>query len=107
MKRQEHYFGLTLTISVLLFYILSLLGCAPTKVKIYPKETQREKTPQGRPFAEKTYAETISKWKSYEDLVKWMEKDFFLMRKDIRDLKGHYLLQELQRRLFSLNREFT
>ena len=78
MKRQKHYFGLTLTLSVLLFYILSLLGCAPAKVKIYPKEIQTEKTSPGRPFTEKTYAETVSEWKSYEDLVKWMEKDFSL-----------------------------
>ena len=76
MKRQENHFGLALTISVLLLYILSPLGCAPTKVKTYPKETQTEKPSPGRPFAEKTYAETISEWKSYEDLVKWMEKDF-------------------------------
>jgi hypothetical protein len=76
MKRQENHFGLALTISVLLLYILSLLGCAPTKVKTYPKETQTEKPSPGRPFAEKTYAETISEWKSYEDLVKWMEKEF-------------------------------
>jgi hypothetical protein len=47
MKRQEHYVGLTLIISVLLFYILTLFGCAPTQVKIYPKETRTEKTPPG------------------------------------------------------------
>jgi hypothetical protein len=76
MKRQEHYLGLTLIISVLLFYILTLLGCAPTKVKIYPKETRTEKISRGKPFAEKTYSETISEWKSYEDLLKWMESDF-------------------------------
>jgi hypothetical protein len=76
MKRQEHCFGLTLIISVLLFYILTLLGCAPTKVKIYPKETQEEKTSPGRPFPGKTYPEAISQWKSHQDLVKWMERDF-------------------------------
>jgi len=76
MKRQEHYSGLTLIISALLFYTLTLLGCAPTKVKIYPKETQTEKTSPGRPFPGKTYTEVISQWKSYQDLVKWMERDF-------------------------------
>jgi hypothetical protein len=76
MKRQEHYFGLTLTISVLLFYILAPLACAPTKVKIYPKETQTEKTSPGRPFPGKTYAEAVLQWTSYQDLVKWMERDF-------------------------------
>jgi len=37
MKKQEQYFALTLIISVLLVYVFALLGCAPTKVKIYPK----------------------------------------------------------------------
>ena len=78
MKRQEHYFGLTLIISVLLFYILTPLGCAPTKVKTYPRETQTEKTSPGRPFPGETYTEVISRWKSHEDLVKWMERDFSL-----------------------------
>src|SRR4030042_6200568 len=75
-KRQKHYLGLTLIISALLFYILTLLGCAPIKVKIYPKETQEEKTSPGRPFLGKTYTETVAGWKSYKDLVKWMEDDF-------------------------------
>jgi hypothetical protein len=121
MKRQEHHFGLTLIILVLLFYILTPLACAPTKVRVYPRETPPEKitppkttsertaqektgpvkTPPGemtsiesdkvkpsseRPSAEKiptvepplqkTFDETVSEWKSYEDLVKWMENDF-------------------------------
>ena len=28
------------------------------------------------PFLGKTYTETVSGWKSYKDVVKWMEKDF-------------------------------
>jgi len=75
-KRQKHYFGLTLIISALLFYILTLPGCAPTKVKILPKETQTEETSPGRPFPGETYSEVILQWKSYQDLVKWMERDF-------------------------------
>ena len=121
MKKQEYYFGLTFIISVLLFYILTLPGCAPTKVKIYRRESPPEKTipqktlsgrtaqeetapakttpeettslktdnvnppperpptekiPPVKPALEKTYDETVSGWKSYEDLVKWMENDF-------------------------------
>jgi hypothetical protein len=121
MKRQEHYSGVTLIILVLLFYILTSLACAPTKVQIYPRETPPEKTipqkttserisqektapaktipeeitslktdkvkppperpptekiPPVKPAPEKTYDETVSGWKSYEDLVKWMENDF-------------------------------
>jgi hypothetical protein len=78
---------------ILSICMLALLACAPTKVRIYPKETQREKTSPAkpspektppervdtvRPFAGKTYAETISEWKSHQDLVKWMERDFSL-----------------------------
>jgi hypothetical protein len=121
MKRQEHYFGVILISLVLLFYILTPLACAPTKVKIYPRETPPEKTippkttsertaqgktapmettsekttsvktdivkppferapeeeiPAVKPAPEKTYDETVSQWKSYQDLVKWMENDF-------------------------------
>jgi hypothetical protein len=119
MKGQEHYFGVTLI--VLLFYILTPLACAPTKVRVYPRETPPEKTtpqkttseitiqektapmkaasdrtpsvktdkvklppekpptekiPTEKPAPEKTYDETVSEWKSYQDLVKWMENDF-------------------------------
>jgi len=88
MKRKEHYFGLALIISALLFHILTLPGCAPTKVKIYPKETQTEKTSPGRPFLGKTYTEAISQWKSHEDLVKWMERDFSLDMERYKEFKG-------------------
>jgi len=133
MKRQEHHFGLTPIIFVLLFYILTLLACAPTKVRIYPRETPPEKippkkttsertaqektgpgkTPPGemtsigndkvKPFSErpsaekiptvepllqKTYEETVFEWKSYEDLVKWMENDFSFDRERYEKYKG-------------------
>jgi hypothetical protein len=71
--------------------IFALFSCVPTKVKIYPKDTKSERAAPGEPSSEKippekmvplkplivkTYAETISEWKSYEELVKWMEDDF-------------------------------
>ena len=88
---QERLFKLALIISALLTYALIPSGCTPAKVKIYPRETQIEKTAPAQPSLEKTspekvatvspspgktYAETISGWKSYRDLVKWMEEDF-------------------------------
>jgi hypothetical protein len=91
MKKKKDCFKVTLIISVLLTYALVPLACAPAKVRIYPKEAQTEKAspakpppektpPQRvttvRPSPEKTYAEAISEWKTYQDLVKWMEKDF-------------------------------
>jgi hypothetical protein len=104
MKRQENYFGIPLF--VLLFYILTALACAPTKVRVTPRETPPEKTapakavperipsvktdevksplekpptekmPTVKPAPEKTYGETVSEWESYQDVVKWMENDF-------------------------------
>jgi hypothetical protein len=132
MKRQEHYFWLTLIIFVLLFYLLTPLACAPTKVKVYLRETPPEKTippkttseraaqekaapvkttpeettsiktdkvipssertpaekiPTMKP-AEKTYDETVSEWKSYEDLVKWMENDFSFDKERYEKFRG-------------------
>ena len=39
-----------------------------------------EKVPPMEPSPEKTYEETVSGWKSYKELVKWMEKDFSVDR---------------------------
>ena len=44
--------------------ILVLFACAKSQVKTSPAESSR------------AYSETVSKWKSYQDLVRWMEKDF-------------------------------
>jgi hypothetical protein len=88
MKRKQHYFGLALIISALLFHILTLPGCTPTKVKTYPKETRTEITSPGRPFPGKTYTEAISQWKSHQDLVKWMERDFSLDMERYKGFKG-------------------
>ncbi len=96
MKGQEHYFWPALITFAWLFCQLTLLGCAPTKVQVVPrgtppekptsKETDKlsppsekpatEKIPTARPVPEKTYDQTVSEWKSYQDLVKWMENDF-------------------------------
>ncbi len=90
-ERGKVHFRLTLVMLVLLFYLLALFACAPAKVRTYPRETRAEKSSSTkpssekapsekvetvRPFAGKTYAETISEWKSYQDLARWMEKDF-------------------------------
>jgi hypothetical protein len=41
-----------------------------------PEKTSTEKTPTVIPFLTKTYDETVSEWKSYQDLVEWMENNF-------------------------------
>jgi hypothetical protein len=133
MARQDYRFGFALILIALFFYMLTPLACAPTKVRVYPRETSREKIvpptpaskrtaqekngtakiPPGekgsieidkgepsseRPSAEKisgvesplqkTYDETISEWKSYEDLVKWMENDFSFDKERYGKFKG-------------------
>ncbi len=98
-EREKTCLRLTLAIFVLLFYVLPHLACAPSKVQVYSRETSPEKTtsqktlpeitvqektappkttldPTIRSFSGKTHAETIPDWKSYQDLVRWMEKDF-------------------------------
>ena len=91
MKRKGGLELIKIVNITLAIYILALFSCAPTKVKIYPKETLSEKTSPSqpssekapaekvatlKPLPEKAYAETIAGWKSYKDLVKWMESDF-------------------------------
>ena len=74
--------------------ILVLLGCERTQVRTdrertyrpqptepLPSKPPRVETPQERPSAvesltAKTYAEAVSQWKSYQDLVRWLEKEF-------------------------------
>jgi hypothetical protein len=48
----------------LFIFILVLSGCAPSRIGTWI------------PLSRKTYTETISGWKSYKDVVKWMENDF-------------------------------
>ena len=77
----RNYFKFTLAVSVYLICMLILFACTPTKAKIYPRETLPEKTIPEKNSSQrispvKTYDETVSEWKSYQDLVKWMERDF-------------------------------
>ena len=45
------------------------------------EKTPKEEIPSVIPFLEKTYDETVSGWKSYEDVVKWMENNYSVDRK--------------------------
>jgi hypothetical protein len=78
----------------LLTCIFVLFACAKTQVKTYPTEPLPAEPPVKTspiPPSEKpypmeptpsktspigTYTETVSKWRSYQDVVRWMEKDF-------------------------------
>jgi hypothetical protein len=115
---------------ILSICIVILFACAPTKVKIYPRETPpaktmpektssesiskektlsektasqkdtpekgalrkplSEKTPTEKiptviPFLEKTYDETVSEWKSYQGVVKWVENNYSV---DVKRFEG-------------------
>jgi len=61
----------TLIIPVFLILVLNLFACAPFRVGAPSQRAFPEKA-----FLTKSYHAKVSRWKSYEDLVKWMEKDF-------------------------------
>jgi hypothetical protein len=116
---------------ILSICILILFACAPTKVKIYPRETPSaktmpqktssesifkektfsektvppsEKTPTEKiptviPFLEKAYDETVSEWKSYQDLVKWMENNYSV---DIERFEGTQPIPRIPLETFQL-----
>jgi hypothetical protein len=81
----------TLKYLVLTLCILVLLGCERSRVRIprpepiepIASEPSRVAAQIDRPFPAEsspatTYTEAVSRWKTYEDLVKWMGKEFSL-----------------------------
>jgi hypothetical protein len=62
-----------ITLSILIFI---LFGCAHTQVAKWI------------PFLGKTYTETVSEWKSYKDVLKWMEKDFSFDKERYKKYEG-------------------
>ena len=58
------------------------------KVKPFSERPSAEKIPTVEPLLQKTYEETVFEWKSYEDLVKWMENDFSFDRERYEKYKG-------------------
>jgi len=97
--------------------ILVLFSCAPSKVKIYPQETKSDRTaPAGpssgktppeevvtlKPFSGKTYSETITEWKSYKDLVKWMEDDFSFDKERYKKYEGTLPIPKTSEETFRL-----
>ncbi len=78
--------------------ILVCFGCERAYVKTYPQKTYPSQPSPGEPspaipapidipqekpskvesLVSKTYAEAVSKWKSFQDLLNWFEKEFSL-----------------------------
>jgi hypothetical protein len=73
MKRQECYFGMTLL--ALLFCILAPLACAPTKVRVYPRETPPEKTIPPKTTSERTAQERTAPVEAIPERTTSMETE--------------------------------
>jgi hypothetical protein len=63
------------------------------------EKTPSEKIPTVKPFLEKTYGETISGWKSYQDSVKWMENNYSV---DIKRFEGRPPIPRIPSETFQL-----
>ncbi len=83
MDNPKKYFRFSLVNLALLICMLTLLACAPVRVKTYPKGTSPEKA-----YLTKSYDATVSQWRSFEDVVKWMEKDFSFDRERYKKFEG-------------------
>ncbi|NWG04600.1 MAG: hypothetical protein HXY44_17245 [Syntrophaceae bacterium] len=89
-------------LEALLICMLIVLACAPSRVKIPPRETPAEKTVSVKPPPGKYYTEAISGWKSYHDLVKWMEKDFSFDAERYKKYEGTLPLPRTSEETFQL-----
>jgi hypothetical protein len=69
--------------SILLICMLTFFACAPVRVKTLPEGTSPEKA-----TLIKSYEATVSQWKSYEDVIKWMEKDFSFDKERYKKFEG-------------------
>jgi len=87
--------------------ILMLFGCQRTQIRAYPERTYPPQTTEPTPSippqiqtrpetgslqepSAMTYSEAISAWKSYKDLVRWMEKEFSLDLERFKRFEGTF-----------------
>jgi hypothetical protein len=75
MKRSKRT-GMRVGYITLSIFISVLFGCAHNQVAKWI------------PFLGKPYAETISEWKSYKEVVEWMEKDFSFDKERYKKYEG-------------------
>ena len=83
MDNPKKYFRFSPVNLALLICMVTLLACAPVRVKTYPEGTSPEKA-----YLMKSYDATVSQWRSFEDVVKWMEKDFSFDRERYKKFEG-------------------
>jgi hypothetical protein len=62
---------------------LIIFSCEKTRVRTYPEGTYPAK-----PAFEKSYIEEVTHWRSYQDLVRWMEKDFSVDMERFKKFEG-------------------
>jgi hypothetical protein len=72
------------------------------KVEPLSEKPPTEQIPTVPPAPEKTYAETVSEWKSYQDLVKWMESDFSFDRERYEKFEGTLPIPRTPEKTFQL-----
>lgn len=83
MAKPKIYFRVILIYSILLICMLALFACTPLRVKTPPEGTSQEKA-----TLTKYYEATVSQWRSYEDVVKWMERDFSFDKERYKKFEG-------------------
>ena len=82
---------------------LEIPSAETTSLLKLPSEKQlSEKIPMAAPTAEKTYHATISGWKSYQDLVKWMANDFAIDKERYEKFQGRLPVPRTPEETFQL-----
>ena len=72
-----------LIFSIILICFLFILSCGKTVVR-----TPSERAYSAKIASEKSYIEKVTQWKSYENLVRWMEKDFSVDMERFKKFEG-------------------
>ena len=73
---------------------LVIFACEPVRVKTHREKTYPPQPPSppetalAKPFPGKSYSEAVSRWRSYQDLVEWLNKDFSLDRERLKKFEG-------------------
>ncbi len=76
---------------------LIILSCEKTQVRTSPERAYSEKL-----ASEKSYVKKVTHWKSYEDLVRWMEKDFSVDMERYKKFEGTLPVPRAPRETFQL-----
>jgi len=84
--------------------LVLIVACVPPRSRIDSGETGPEKIAPVTPSRAKAYADAVSEWRSYQDVVRWMDKDFSFDVARYKKHEGPYLLRGRLRRRSDLDR---